>query len=50
MDEEKLIEGVKSFPCLWEVSCKGFRDQKAKENAWRAIASEVSPKQPNLDK
>ena len=41
MDEEKLIEGVQSFPCLWNVSSKGYRDQKAKENAWNTIAIEV---------
>ena len=41
MDEEKLIEGVQSFPCLWNVFCKGYRNQRAKEIAWKAIASEV---------
>ena len=39
--EEKLIEAVRGFPCLWQVTSRAFKDIKAKENAWKAIASEV---------
>ena len=38
MDEEKLVEAVPTFDCLWKVSAKGYRDARAKENAWKAVA------------
>ena len=41
MDGKKLIEGVREFPCLWMVFARGYRDQQAKENAWKKIASDV---------
>ena len=41
MDEEKLIESVRGFPCLWQVSAKSYKDIKAKENAWKVVCSEV---------
>ena len=36
MDEEKLVEAVRTFDCLWTVSAKVHRDARAKENAWGA--------------
>ena len=39
MDEEKLIESVRGFPCLWQVSAKSYKDIKAKENAWKVVCS-----------
>ena len=36
MDEEKLIEAVRTFECLWKVSAKVYRDARAEENAWKA--------------
>lgn len=39
--DEKLIEVVKRFPCLWEVQSKSFRDLAAKESAWKVISAEV---------
>jgi len=42
MDGEKLIEAVRSFPCLWEVSRKAYKDLRARENAWKAVSMEVS--------
>ena len=41
MDDEKLVEAVHSFPCLWQVSSKSYKDLRAKENAWK-VASMVS--------
>ena len=32
MDEEKLIEAVHGFPCLWKVSSRGYKDIRAREN------------------
>ena len=36
MDGEKLVEAVRTFDCLWQVSAKVYRDARAKENAWKA--------------
>ena len=41
MDEEKLIEAVCSFPSLWKVTMKSYKDVKAKENAWKEVAIRV---------
>ena len=37
MEEEKLVEAVRTFDCLWKVSAKVYRDARAKENAWKAV-------------
>ena len=48
MDDEKFVEALRSFLCLWLVSSKDFRakenykDLRAKENAWNEVASKVS--------
>ena len=39
--EEKLIEAVRSFPCLWQTTLKSYRDIKARENAWKAVALQM---------
>ena len=41
MDEEQLIEAVRCYPCLWQVSSKSYRDLIAKENAWKEVALQV---------
>ena len=41
MDEEALVEAVRSFPCLWQSSSKKYKDLRAKENAWKEVAKEV---------
>ena len=42
MDDEKLVEAVCSFSCLWQVSSKSYKDPRAKENARKEVASMVS--------
>ena len=42
MDDEKLVEAVRSFLNLWQVSSKSYKDLRAKENAWKEVASMVS--------
>ena len=42
MDDEKLIEAVRQFECLWKVGSKFYRDVRAKENAWKVVAGEVT--------
>ena len=39
--DERIIEAVQAFPCLWQVSSRSYKDLKAKENAWREVASKV---------
>ena len=41
-DEEKLIETVRGFPCLWQVSALSYRDSRVKENSWKLVASQIS--------
>ena len=41
MDEEKLIEAVRTNPCIWHVSSKSYKDIIAKENAWKEVALQV---------
>ncbi len=42
MGDEKLIEAVRTFPCLWNTTSATFRDVKAKDAAWKQVASQVS--------
>ena len=37
--EEKLIEVVRTYSRLLEVTSRSFKDSKAKENAWKSVAS-----------
>ncbi|KAL5509869.1 hypothetical protein EMCRGX_G005308 [Ephydatia muelleri] len=39
--DERIIEAVRAFPCLWQVSSRSYKDLKAKENAWREVASKL---------
>ena len=41
MEDEKLIEAVIEFPCLWRVSSHAYKDARAKENAWKEVAKVV---------
>ena len=36
-----MIEAVRDFPCLWQVSSRSYKDIRAKENAWKAVALKV---------
>ena len=40
--DEKLVEAVRSFPCLWQVRTKAYKDLTAKENSWKQVAKQVS--------
>ena len=33
--EEKLVEAVKSYPCLRQVTSRAYKDIIAKSNAWK---------------
>ena len=42
MDDERLMEEVRKFSPLWDVSTNAYRESKAKENAWKVVAKEVN--------
>ena len=39
--DEKLVEAVRTFPCLWQVSTKSYKNARARENSWKQVASQV---------
>ena len=41
IDFEQLIEPVRSFPCLWEVGSKDYKDSRARDDAWKSVAEQV---------
>uniref|UniRef100_A0A1X7UQP5 MADF domain-containing protein n=1 Tax=Amphimedon queenslandica TaxID=400682 RepID=A0A1X7UQP5_AMPQE len=44
MADEALIEAVRLFSCLWQTGFKEYKDIKAKENAWKEVATKISGK------
>ncbi|CAH2088472.1 unnamed protein product [Euphydryas editha] len=42
MDEEKLINLVRSHECIYNVSSRFYMDQHMKRNAWQKIAEEMN--------
>ena len=42
MEDEKVVEAVRGFQCLWRVGTKSYRDIIAKQNAWKEVAAKVS--------
>ena len=43
MADEKLIEAVCCFSCLWQVSSKSYKDVRTR-NAWKEVASQITKK------
>ena len=41
MDDEKLIEAVRTYPCIWHESSKSYKDIIVKENSWKEVALQV---------
>lgn len=39
--DEQLIECVRELPCDWKTRLKSYKDQTAKENAWKEVAKQV---------
>ena len=39
--EEKLVEAVHSFPCLWQTTSKCYRDIRARDNTWKEVVQQV---------
>jgi len=36
--DEKLIDCLRSFPVIYDLSKKSYKDKIAKDNAWKSIA------------
>ena len=36
--QEVFIEVIRSFPCLWNMAPKEYKDVRLKENAWKAVS------------
>lgn len=43
---EVLVEHVRTFPCLWDVGSRSYRDRNRKEQAWVNILREVQKAWP----
>ena len=41
MDLEKLVEAVREYRCLWDVSKAAYKDRRKKENAWKEVATNI---------
>ena len=39
--DEQLIECARELPCLWKTHLKSYKDQMAKENAWKGVSEQV---------
>ena len=40
--DEKIIDAVHEFPCLWKVSSKTYKDAIAKGNVWKEVSNKVT--------
>ena len=39
--DERVAEGVRRFPVLYDKSCKDFKDANKKKNAWEEVAKQA---------
>ena len=44
MDDKKLIDLVRTFPCIYDIKSPDFKILLKKENGWEAIASSLDRK------
>ena len=47
MGDEKLIEAVRHFSCLCQVSSKSYKDVRTRENTWKEVASQITKETAN---
>lgn len=40
-EDEKFINLVREYPCLWNMKLKEYKDGRLKENSWDIVAKEV---------
>lgn len=39
---ETIIEEVKKYPCLWNKSLDSYRNQNARDNAWKMVSGALN--------
>jgi hypothetical protein len=37
--DEKLIDCVRSFPVIYDLNKKSYKDKVAKDNAWKSVTT-----------
>ena len=37
-EDEMLVKEIRKYRCLWDTSCRSFKDSPKKQQAWRGIA------------
>lgn len=42
MEKEKLIEEVRQYPCLYDLSDSKYSDNSKKDEAWRQISANLN--------
>ena len=40
-DEERLSEIVKTLPCLYDKTTKGYKEKDVSANAWNKVAEQL---------
>ena len=40
VNKEQLNESVRKLPCLYDTSTKEYKDEMARENAWKRVREE----------
>ena len=40
--EGELIELMKDYRCVWDVSCRAFKENQKKQQAWKEIAMKLN--------
>ena len=40
--EEELIELVRDYRCIWDTSCRSFKEHPKKQQAWRNISGKLN--------
>ena len=38
----KLVEEVRNYPCLWDVTSRAFKENRKKQEAWRRISIKLN--------
>jgi len=48
IEDEKLVEMVARFNCLYDLSCAIYSNQTVKDNAWKEVAEQVKRSGKNI--
>lgn len=48
IEDEKLVEMVAKFICLYDLDCKLYKNQTIKDNAWKEVAEQVKISGKNI--